>query len=209
MPLVNTRVFFSKLDRAKYISHLDLAGVMQRAIKRAALPVWYTEGYNPRMYTQFMLPLSLGQESLREAVDMRLLEQLPFSEIAKRMNEALPSDIRVTEVGVPVFKNTDIAAAEYEISGELDFGQFREFVGREHIPAEKKTKKGVSELDLKQHILFVQVSDKITIRLPAGVDFNVNPQLVLDAFSALTGSSVSGAHILRTKILTKNGEEFR
>ncbi len=140
---------------------------------------------------------------------MRLLEQLPYSEVAERMNEALPGDIRVTEVGVPVFKNTDIAAAEYEITAELDFDKFREFLGREHIPAEKKTKKGVSELDLKQHILFVDVSDKITIRLPAGVDFNVNPQLVLDTFSALSGCTVLRTNILRTKILTSSGEEFR
>ncbi len=70
MPSVNTRVFFSKTDRAKYISHLDLNRVMQGAIKRAKLPVWYTEGYNPHMYVQFMLPLSLGQEGVREAMDL-------------------------------------------------------------------------------------------------------------------------------------------
>ncbi len=107
MASVNTRIFFSKTDRAKYISHLDLYGVVMRTIKRAKLPVWYTEGYNPRMYVQFMLPLSLGQEGLREAADFRLLEDIPHEEVTNRLNDALPADIRVVETSVPVKKNID------------------------------------------------------------------------------------------------------
>ncbi len=209
MPSVNTRVFFSKTGRAKYISHLDLNGVMQRAIRRAKLPVWYTEGYNPRMYTQFMLPLSLGQESIREAMDFRLLENIPHEEVTERLNKALPLDIQIIETSVPVCKNTDIASAEYEITADIDTEMFLKFTQSEKIPAEKKTKKGITEIDLKPCILALDISDKITLKLPAGNDFNINPQLLLDTYKRKCGGEIQRLRIVRMKIFCSDGSEFR
>lgn len=209
MPSVNTRVFFSKTDRAKYISHLDLNRVMQGAIKRAKLPVWYTEGYNPHMYVQFMLPLSLGQEGVREAMDFRLLEDIPYVEVTERLNNALPLDIRVVETAAPVLKNTDITTAEYEITADIDKEKFLEFAEGEKIVVEKKTKKGTSEIDLKPLISELSVGEKITLRLPAGNDFNINPALLLDAFRAASGGELPRMRIVRTRIFCEDGSEFR
>lgn len=209
MPSVNTRVFFSKTDRAKYISHLDLNRVMQGAIKRAKLPVWYTEGYNPHMYVQFMLPLSLGQEGVREAMDFRLLEDIPHSEVTTRLNKALPLDIRAVETAAPVLKNTDITTAEYEITADIDREKFLKFTESEKIIVEKTTKKGTFEIDLKPLISELDVGDRITFRLPAGNDFNINPVLLLDAYREFSGEEIKRIRIVRTKILCADGSEFR
>lgn len=209
VPSVNTRVFFSKTGRAKYISHLDLNRVMQRAIRRAKLPVWYTEGYSPHMYVQFMLPLSLGQEGVREAMDFRLLEDMDYGEVTARLNEALPLDIRAVETAAPVMKNTDITAAEYEITADIDRGKFLAFAQSEKIIVEKKTKKGTSEVDLKPLITELSVGESITLRLPAGNDFNINPALLLEAYRAASGDEPRGVRIVRTKILCADGSEFR
>lgn len=209
MPSVNTRVFFSKTDRAKYISHLDLNRVMQGAIKRAKLPVWYTEGYNPHMYVQFMLPLSLGQEGVREAMDFRLLEDIPHSEVTKRLNKALPLDIRAVETAAPVLKNTDITTAEYEITADIDREKFLKFAESEKIIVEKTTKKGTFEIDLKPLISELDVGDRITFRLPAGNDFNINPVLLIDAYREFSGEEIKRIRIVRTKILCSDGSEFR
>lgn len=208
MASVNTRIFFSKTDRAKYISHLDLYGVMQRSIKRAKLPVWYTEGYNPRMYVQFMLPLSLGQEGLREAADFRLLEEIPNAEVTERLNTALPPDIRVIETAVPVRKNTDIASAEYEITADIDRQKFSEFANSETIMTEKKTKRGVSSIDLKPCLLSVEIGETLVLRLPAGNEFNINPQLVLSAYETFASEKIRGQRIVRTRIFCSDGSEF-
>ncbi len=208
MASCNTRIFFSKTDRAKYISHLDLYGVMQRSIKRAKLPVWYTEGYNPRMYVQFMLPLSLGQEGLREAADFRLLEDIPREEVTERLNRALPQDIRVVETSVPVKKNTDIASAEYEITADIDSAKFIEFTDQETIMTEKKTKRGVSEIDLKPCLLSVETGEKLVLRLPAGNEFNINPQLVLSAYERFSSEKIKKQRIVRTKMFCEDGNEF-
>ncbi len=208
MASCNTRIFFSKTDRAKYISHLDLYGVMQRSIKRAKLPVWYTEGYNPRMYVQFMLPLSLGQEGLREAADFRLLEDISHEEITERLNDSLPQDIRIVETSVPVKKNTDIASAEYEITADIDNVKFLEFAELEQIITEKKTKRGVSEIDLKPCLLSVETGEKLVLRLPAGNEFNINPQLVLSAYEKYAAERIRKQRIVRTKMFCVDGSDF-
>ncbi|MCM1164967.1 MAG: TIGR03936 family radical SAM-associated protein [Lachnospiraceae bacterium] len=209
MPSVNTRVFFGKTNRAKYISHLDLNSVMQRAIRRARLPIWYTEGYSPHMYVQFMLPLPLGQEGLREAMDFRLLEDVPYLEVTERLNSALPLDIRAVEAAAPVLKNTDITTAEYEITADIDNEKFLKFAQSEKIIVEKKTKKGTSEIDLKPLISGLTAGERITLRLPAGNDFNINPALLLDAYRAASGEEVRRLRIVRTRILCAEGSEFR
>lgn len=209
MPSVNTRVFFSKTDRAKYISHLDLNHTVIRSIRRSRLPVWQTEGFNPHTYVAFMLPLSLGQEGVREAMDFRLLEEVPPEEVMRRLNDALPPDIRVVEVSVPKRKNTDIAAAEYIVESDVNVEKFREFAAQSEIITEKKTKKGIATVDLKPMISRLDFTkDGIILRLPAGNDLNINPALMFDTFRAQTGESISRLRIVRTHIFCADGEEF-
>ena len=47
------RVFYKKLGRLKFISHLDMNRFMLRALRLSGLPVWYTEGFNPHPYATF------------------------------------------------------------------------------------------------------------------------------------------------------------
>ena len=68
------RLRFSKTGQAKYISHLDVNRVFSRALSRARINLWYTEGFNPHPYMSFSLPLSLGVESLCENVDIRIVD---------------------------------------------------------------------------------------------------------------------------------------
>lgn len=207
MPSVNTRAFFSKTGRAKYISHLDLSSVIIRAMKRTRLPIWQTEGFNPRTYVTFMLPLSLGQEGLHEAMDFRLTEDVPYSEVKDRLNAALPPDIQVTEITVPKDKNTDITAARYRIECSADPEKLRRLCEKEQIIVEKRTKKGTSSVDLKPLMTDVEIAgDVISLTLPAGNTFNINPSLLFDAFTAEYGEPVRRLRIVRTNIYSSNRE---
>lgn len=209
MPCVNTRAFFSKKGRAKYISAIDLNNCVLRAVRRSRLPVWKTEGFNPHTYVAFVLPLSLGQEGEREAMDFRLLEDIPYEEVAERLNNALPPDIRVTKVSAPVHKNSDIGSAEYRIEADIDGEKLAAFAERDEIIVEKRTKKGVTALDLKPLIYKLDISEgSITVRLPAGNELNINPALLLNAYWEQSGLSPSPARIVRTRIFCGDGEEF-
>ena len=207
MPSVNTRAFFSKMDRAKYISHLDLSSVMIRAMKRTRLPIWQTEGFNPRTYVTFMLPLSLGQEGLHEAMDFRLTEDVPYEEVQRRLNDALPPDIRVTSVTVPKDKNTDISAARYQIISSADPGKLSALLEKEQINVEKRTKKGSAIVDLKPLITAPELTgDTLRVTLPAGNTFNINPTLLFEAYSAEYGEKVTRLRIIRTNIYSGERE---
>lgn len=207
MPSVNTRAFFSKMGRAKYISHLDLSSVIIRAMKRTKLPIWQTEGYNPRTHVTFMLPLSLGQEGEHEAMDFRMLEDVPADEIRDRLNAALPADIRVTEVTVPKDKNTDITAARYRIESSADPEKLRALCEKEQINIEKRTKKGSAIVDLKQLMTDVELDGNVLrVTFPAGTTFNINPSLLFEAYAAEYGEKVKRLRIVRTNIYSGNRE---
>ena len=196
------------MDRAKYISHLDLNHCVQRAMRRSKLPIWQTEGFNPHTYVAFMLPLSLGQEGVCEAMDFRLTEDVSPEEVMDKLNSSLPPDIRIIRVAHPQYKNTDIASAEYRIESDINTEKFKEFVASEQILTEKKTKKGVSTIDLKPLISELSFDEAITLRLPAGNDFNINPSLLFDAYCAATGEKIKRLRIVRTRIFCADGNEF-
>lgn len=210
METKNIRVFFSKTGRAVYISHLDLYRLFQRAIKRAKLPIWETEGFNPHVYITFALPLALGTAGLCESMDTKLTEDISAGELVKRFNDALPRDIRVISAAEPIRKATEIALSEYEADFDCDNAAFDAFLAAEHIPAEKKTKRGIAELDLKQYLNIIEQSPgRLHFTFPSGSELNINAGLLFDAFEKLSGTQIYSLHIKRIGIKCADGEIFR
>ena len=107
------RLRFSKTGRLKYISHLDINRAMSRALKRAGIPLWYTEGFNPHPYMSFSLPLSLGVESLCESVDLRITGEITNKEIKDRLNSVLPEDLKIVDVYDDFRDNIEIVYSDY------------------------------------------------------------------------------------------------
>lgn len=200
MNFINIRVFFSKTGKAKYISHLDLYRAMGRALKRSELPVWITEGFNPHIYMTFALPLALGIESHEESVDLRLTQELDFTEVTERLKEEMPHGLGINRVAAPVLKANDINKARYEFEGEKELlNDVERYLSRSEIIITKKTKKNTQVIDVKP---LLERKDKSLI-LPAGNTLNINPWNVFDNFSD-NGS----IRIIRTAILCDNGRVF-
>ena len=188
----NIRIFFEKRGRAKYISHLDLMRAMSRAVRRAGLPIWYTEGFHPHPYLSFPLPLPLGQEGLREAMDLRLLEDIPFADVERRLNRALPEGMRVLHAAEPWCGPGEIAAAEYDITFAADIDQVRARLADETLSAKKMGKQGrrkvEKEILLAPLIIRCEptagaVPGDVAMRctLAAGSEKNLNPALLVEA----------------------------
>jgi len=212
------RIFFEKRGRVKYISHLDLMRAMSRAVRRAALPIWYTEGFNPKPYLSFPLPLPLGQEGLREALDLRLLEDIAFDEISLRMNEALPEGLRVLSIAEPWHKPGEIAMAAYEITFTAkDFSEVRRRLdNKDELKARKMGKQGHRKVEkeialaplifggcaaIDLYLMDNPAGPEIHMAcvLAAGSERNLNPALLVEA---LGGEVVS---IVRTGLMRKDG----
>ncbi len=216
------RIFFEKKNMAKYISHLDLMRCFSRALKRARLNIWYTEGFNPHAFMTFSLPLSLGTESFCESVDIRMLDETPLDEIKDRLNETLPPDIRITKVAEPVHKADEIAFAEFEIRLNTDNPEkvkasVEEKILADEIIVEKKAKQGRKKItkpvDIKGNIKSYELSENessalLKIILSAGTKNNINPSLLLDAVTADVKDDIGSIDIRKNKMLLENLTQF-
>lgn len=217
MDNIKIRSTFSKRDRAKFISHLDLNRCMQRAFKRAGIPIWYTEGFNPHAYIMFPLALTLGVESDCEIMDFAITEEMDFDTIKERMNNVLPEGLKINSVALQIKKHTAIEQSEYRVvlrGGNNIDNDFAAFMGREKIEVEKRTKKkGINLVDIKPFIEIVssEMADdmlEIVLRLPAGTELNINPNLVFDEFFKGLSYEAEIVYIERTKILCADSEIF-
>lgn len=216
------RIYFEKQGPSKYMSHLDLMRCMTRTIRRAGVPIWYTEGYNPHPFMTFALPLSLGTAGLCESMDVRLTTDMSFDEIKTRLNRALCEGIVVTEVNYVSEKATAIHSAVYHIrlsvtgmDGEVLCAELDRYLSQNEIIVQKKNKKKqLVDIDIKPHVMEFGVSAEgecavLKIRLPAGNALNINPNIVLKGFESAQGVAFERCDIVRTKLLTEAGEEFR
>ena len=202
---IDYRLFYSKINRAKYIPHLDFMRAFERAFVRSKLPLWWTEGFNPHLYLTFALPLSVGVEGSRESVDFRLTKDVPIAIIKEVMSKCLPADVPVIAAERPVFKATEIASAEYSFVCD-DVEKAVKLLESERIIVSKKTKKGISSFNLKEHIKDIKIVDNtISLTLPAGGTLNLNISL---ATNWLEENGAEIHSIKRTKIFTTYGKEF-
>ena len=96
-PYLTVRIKFKKMGSLQYISHLDLVRTMHKIIVRARLPLWSTEGFNPKPKMIFAAPLSIGTESLAEYMDLRLVEDMDPSEIMDRLNRNMTDEMQVLD----------------------------------------------------------------------------------------------------------------
>ncbi len=217
------RLVFSKTDRCKYISHLDINRCMSRALSRAEIPLWFTEGFNPHPYMSFSLPLSLGVESLCESVDLRITGDITNDEIKNRMNEMLPTGIRIVDVLDDFRDCSEIAFSDYVYKfqfcdNESALEKINAVLSSSEIMAEKKAKKGkrriVKETNLKPFIDKYSISIRndeivLNIRLAAGPERNLNPTLLFDTIIKLIDMDFEWRSIARISLLDKNYVMFK
>ena len=159
------RALFEKLDNARFISHLDLMRLFQRAFKRAGLPLTHTQGFNPRPSVSIALPLSLGAESHCELLDFDLESPVPPERIRDRLNAALIDGIRVREVYDNGAKIKYLALLQSRLTLEYDGGipagaesAIGQLFAREALVLEKKNRNGVTQQDIIPMIRNLEIS---------------------------------------------------
>jgi radical SAM-linked protein len=210
---------FRKHGPVAFLSHLDTQKAVQRAIKRAELPVAFSQGFNPHQLTGFGLPLSTGMEAENEYFEIELAEEMDVSEAALRLNVCLPEGIeffggRSVRDGEKTAASL-VCAAEYEFSYEFDEKLAAslarcivEFLAADEIFSLKKTKDGSKTVEIRQAVLEfedISVGNEIKLRLvtAAGSLKSLKPALAAEALFELAGEEYKGfkARFLRKKIL--------
>ena len=144
-----------------YISHLDLARTMQRIITRAGIDIWYSEGFNPQPRLTFAVPLPVGVESNCELLDFKINSYMSCEEIAKRLNDSFPEEMKVISVYVPEQKFKNIGYIDYTIklfSNKLtneSCSRIKALFSKECLIT-KKTKSGEKQVDISNYVKMVE-----------------------------------------------------
>ena len=119
-PYVTLRLKFKKVGSLQYISHLDLVRTMSKIITRAKLPLWYTEGFNPKPKMIFAAPLSIGTESVCEFMDLRLIDDVSPDEAKARLNANMTDEMQVIDAYFTEEKLTELKWLSYSIDITTD-----------------------------------------------------------------------------------------
>jgi len=198
------RIAFRKEGPARWIGHLDLMRALERAFRRAELPLCYSEGFNPRPRFVFALPLPVGTVGLRELADFYLRVPANPEGVKARLATVLPEGLSILAVKrIPRDAPNLMAAvgmASYRAEGELTHavtaGQVAEAVdavlAAKEIKCTRNGKGGAKEKDIRPGIFGLQasVTEKIltiNMRVRAGQQGNIRPAEVVDAFLRLGG----------------------
>ena len=118
------RVTFSKDGPLAYTSHLDLARVWERALRRAGIPLAYSQGFNPRPRLQLAAALPLGHTGEAELLDIRLERPMTVEDFARGLAPVLPAGLAISQVRRVSLKEPalpmQVVAAEYRVTVEWD-----------------------------------------------------------------------------------------
>ena len=196
------RIKYCKNGPITYISHLNLAQVFTRALRRADIPVVISGGFNPRFKISFGPPLPLGISSTSEYLDIRLKEEIKVDELIERLNLVLPQGLKILRAKI-ILPSADslvkvIDRASYVISLKIkeklldSFAKNQEnklkeleqevennnkrFLNLDEITVEKQTKNGIKMVDIRPSILDISVKKFKKPILELGLKLKIGQQ---------------------------------
>lgn len=211
------RFKMKKLGSLQYISHLDLVRTMHKVIVRAGLPLWYTEGFNPKPKMIFAAPLSIGTESVCEFMDIRLNEYIDPTEAMNRLNANMTHEMQVTEAYYPETKFTDLKWMSYTItvSSPLVSDAFTEkantLFAMPEITVQKKNSDAVMNIKPLVKSAVAEIEDNtlvISAILSADPSAFLNPEYLVNALRSYTGVLSSTDLLSESYTVMRNAAYF-
>ena len=219
------RFRFSRNEKLKYLAHLDMLRLFERALKRTGLPVSYTQGFNPRQKIVFGLPIAVGLTSSAEYADIEFDGDVAPETFVSKLNETLPDGAEVLDA-VPLCGKSSImsiiASAKYEIrftlpkpleQDEID-GILSGFLNNNDITVMKKTKSGTKPVNIRPLIYSLSVgidggSYILYAFVSAGSENNLRPDLLVEAIRQKTGLPVETESIHRSAMYASAFNEWK
>jgi radical SAM-linked protein len=191
------RVKYSKTGPVRFIGHLDLVRLFDRTMRRAGIPVAYSQGFHPHPKISFGPPLPLGMQSTAEFADFSL--STPFPEAGMLLAKNLPEGMEMLSIR-PISEKAEsltkiLILAEYHVQCGRDerIGEIiKTILEREHIPVERMSKSGPKEVDIRPGIIEITVSPES------------NGFIIL--LSQETGKSARPSEVI--DLILKKGEPF-
>lgn len=222
------RIKFRKYGVMKFIGHLDIMRYFQKAIRRAEIPIAYSEGFSPHQIMSFAAPLGVGITSDGEYLDIELKESVTTKAALQSLNQAMVEGMEVTSFRQLSDSNKKamsiVAAADYKISlkdkyepADVDYikGYEEFFVNQKEILVTKQTKKSEKVIDLKELVYDFKVEMEgnrpvFFLRVSTGSVDNLKPELVIEELYSYLGIAFDpmSIQIHRLDVFAKEDDYF-
>jgi radical SAM-linked protein len=156
---------YSKLGEAKYYGHLELVNIFLRALKRAGIPVKFTEGFHPKPKVSFDDPLPIGLESENEKFSLTVPFDINPQDIVEGLNAHLPQGLRVQrDDSAAIWSDRKTPkTSTYRVTfeeGNFDRNTLTAFARASDFTIEIEDRKGkLKKLDLKDMVLDIDLID--------------------------------------------------
>ncbi len=163
------RLVYQKRGWARFLSQLEVMRVFHRAVRRAGLPVAFSEGFHPLPKISFARALPVGVESLFEVAAIELVKRLAPEDLKERLNEKLPEGLRVKEVA----PSTPEAALllpeettyEIELPEPLEEEKVKAFLSRRSFVLTVRRGKKEKEVEIRPYVVSLSLAGPRTLRL--------------------------------------------
>jgi radical SAM family uncharacterized protein/radical SAM-linked protein len=204
------RLVFAKTEQARFLGHLEMVSVLVRAMRRARLPLAYSQGHHPAPRVSLGDALPLGIESRGETMEVILRRPLDPDEVVRRFNSELPAGLAILEVreGGARQKASDRHIVTYEavlFGREWPADGFRRYQERDMLPLPQTSKKGIVLIPLGGKLKRLErlAPDRIrcTLEQTAGCTIRVR-ELLTHLFG------ISGEELLTARILKVSSKEL-
>lgn len=209
---MKVRIKFRKFGAVRFIGHLDVMRFFQKAMRRAHIPIAYSEGYSPHMIMSFANPLGIGLSGDGEYFDIELKEWISGREAVKGLNSVMVEGFEVLSFRqiAPEKKMTGmaiLAAADYKsylkkgaFSGSFQ-EKVEEFMSLPEIRIRKQTKRSEKEVDIRAMIYKLKAEeDGIYMQVAAGSVQNLKPGLVMEAFCGFLGQTLTASEFAHHRL---------
>lgn len=170
------RIKFNRGPEIKFISHLDIVRLWQRAFNRAGIEIAYSAGFSPHPRISLAAPLALGVTSEAELMDIVCIKGVAPHFFVSAVNQQLPAGLAVDKVSpiaidLPSLQS-QISRAEYKVevdaeSGPPDVGKaIDDLLKLEHLPWQHQRDTGIRQYDLRALIESISI---IEWKPPVGI----------------------------------------
>ncbi len=189
---------FARCQDLKYLSHLEIMRLLQRAMRRAELPVACSRGFNPQPRLSIAAPLPVGVEAEHEPAEIYLESSVLPHEFVQRMNAQLPQGFSIEDAveisleSPPLMQTVEAALylalpppVAFSISAESLQREVEEIRSREELMISRKGKKGTKQINIRPYIYELEITsineEKTMLRmfLKTGPQGGVRPREVL------------------------------
>jgi radical SAM-linked protein len=194
------RVRFAKRGRLRFLSHRDVARSMERAVRRAGIPVAHSHGFSPHPRLSWIGAAPTGAASEAEYMEIGLTRPLDPADLAAALDAALPDGLDVlaaTEAaGIPLAERIDASEWRIELPG-ISTDELRRAVvaleGADAVVVERVTPSGRRQVDVRGALVSVTLSAPGSMSAPDTTDCAIMTAVVRQTTPAVRPDDVLGA----------------